>query len=132
LSADLPPEGLSRLIGHHPAAVRSVSFGPSAEDDGLCHLELETKHGQVSLIHHSTGQVFQSPPRPPDAAGPRRERDLTAAVPCAFDGRPRFTGVEVLIDKGALAGYRFTLSTGATLSFVLDEHSPSLTSSVGG
>jgi hypothetical protein len=97
----------------------------------LYHLEIETKHGQVSLIHHRTGQVFCDPPVPPDAAGPRQQRDLTGQVPGAFDGRPRIETAEALNGGQGRTGYRFTFSTGASFSFHLDDRAPSLIDASG-
>ncbi len=122
-----PPEALRRLIGQHPAAIRSICFSEEPHLPGaMAHLELETKHGFVILIDHRTGAVFANPPAPPavDVHLNRQQRDLTDELPGAFADRPRFSKVEPLHRNGALTGWRFELDTGAAFTLTLDEHLP--------
>ena len=119
---------LTRLIGQHPAAVRTVAWqraplGPTE----IRHLELESKHGHVLVIDHVTGEVHQLPPAPPGATLARHQRDLTAEVPAAFDGRPRIESAVPLESVEQPTGWRFGLSTGACFEFHLDPESPRLT-----
>jgi hypothetical protein len=127
LSDEGLPEPLARLIGQHPAAIRSVCFseGPH-ERDALAHLEIETKHGFVILIHHRTGAVYSNPPVPPgvDTGRFRQQQDLSDALPGAFADRPRFAAVEAVRDGENLAGWRFLLDTGAAFTLTLDERLP--------
>lgn len=121
------PEPLARLIGQHPSAIRSVCFAEEPHPSGvLAHLEIETKHGFVILIDHSTGEVFANPPAPSgiDVNQSRQQHDLTDDLPSAFADRPRFSQIEAVEREGALLGWRFELDTGAAFSLTLDEHLP--------
>jgi hypothetical protein len=111
---------LSRLVGQHPAAIRTVVWRtePLAPEE-FGHLEIETKHGYVFVIDHVTGAVYSNPPAPPDTDAPRQFRDLTGRLRGAFDGRPTFAGV-----TPSRTGYEFALSTGAGFSLTLDDRSP--------
>jgi len=131
LSAEPDPEGtpepLTRLIGQHPSAIRSVRFSEEAHAPGaLAHLEIETKHGFVTLIDHSSGQVYANPPVPPgvNVYLSRQQRDLSDELPGAFAERPRFSRIDALEDDGRLYGWRFELDTGAAFTLTLDEHLP--------
>ena len=133
MSAD-DTAALTRLIGAHPAALRSVrweasrspaSADRSASEDPLAsadYLEIETKQGQVVIIEPGSGNVFANPPRPdqvePDAR--RRQRDLTDAVPLAFDGRPVITAIAPASANGPFGGWRILLSTGIALTVTPD------------
>ncbi|HEY5644635.1 MAG TPA: GNAT family N-acetyltransferase [Pseudomonadales bacterium] len=135
MSAD-DTAALTRLIGAHPAALRSVRWEPSrargaADRAESAHplasadyLEIETKHGQVVIIEPGTGNVYANPPRPdqvePDAR--RRQQDLTEAVPLAFDGRPVIT--DIVPASGPFRGWRILLSTGVTLNVTPDTALP--------
>ena len=127
LSAEPPDDGLVRLVGQHPAAIRNVAFldGPM-DPQRLYHLEIETKHGHVTLIHGATGEVFCNPPVPPDAAGPRQARDLTAELPGAFDGRPRISSITCQGASRDPSGYQILFSTGAGFAFSPDPRTPLL------
>ncbi|MEM8765860.1 MAG: hypothetical protein AAGE43_00320 [Pseudomonadota bacterium] len=111
------PAALTRLIGQHPAALRSVRWtgsgavGRHPEDKE--HLEIETKQGLVALIDHRDGSAYSRPPVPPDAAGERQARDLTEQLPVAFDQRPV---IEAIKGDGNSA-WRFELSTGSCFVF---------------
>ena len=125
LSVETVPEGLTRLLQQHPAAIRTLLFqsdplGP----EQFGHLEIETKHGQVAVIDHATGEVYANPPTPPNAGQARRQRDLTSHLPGAFDGRPVIQSIETTISDGMLTGYHFVFSTGSSFSFTLDPLSP--------
>ena len=66
MPADDLPAALARLIGQHPSAVRSVCFTEKRQAPvALGHLEIETKHGFVTLIDHSSGEAYADPPTPP-------------------------------------------------------------------
>lgn len=111
---------LARLLGQHPAAIRTLVWRTEPLDpDAFGHLEIETKHGHVVVIDHVTGAVYSNPPAPPQAGSVRQCRDLTAHLPCAFDGRPTFDRV-----TPSSRGYHFALSTGAGFSLTLDERFP--------
>lgn len=112
-----------RLIGQHPAALRSVSWTQEAADNALHHLEVETKHGQVVVFDHQTPVVYSQPPQPPAEWRPRHWRDLTLDVPVAFAGRPVIVSVDFVISPAA---WRLRFSIGAELSFILDASSPRL------
>lgn len=113
---------LARLLGQHPAAIRTLVWrAERLEPDEFGHLEIETKHGHVVVIDHVTGAVYSNPPAPPHATSVRQCRDLTAHLPCAFNGRPTFERVTPLA-----RGYHFALSTGAGFSLTLDPRSPLL------
>ncbi len=122
------PESLSRLIDQHPAAIRSVCFSEEAIDmatPDLAHLEIETKHGQVTLIDHRTGEAYANPPVPPGAAiRNRQQRDLSDQLPGAFADRPRFSSIEPLQQDGRHSGWHFELDTGAAFTLTLDERLP--------
>lgn len=132
MSDEPVPGPLRRLIGQHPAAVRSVCFSPGAQPpETQAHLEIETKHGFVVLIDHRTGAVYANPPVP-DAVAPgsvRAQRDLSDALPGAFADRPRFAAVRPVRETGdgaddALTGWRFELDTGAAFTLTLHEQVP--------
>ena len=127
LSDDLLPGPLRRLIGQHPAAIRSVCFSRSAHPPGTqAHLEIETKHGFVVLIDHRNGAVYANPPVP-DAMEPgsvRTQRDLSDELPGAFADRPRFAAVRDLRNAHGLTGWRFELDTGAAFTLTLNEQVP--------
>jgi hypothetical protein len=107
-------------MGQHPAAIRTLIMGTeSLRPDEFGHLEIETKHGHVTLIDHLTGAVYSNPPLPPGSDTARQFRDLTHHLPGAFDGRPTFERI-----TASTEGYHFTLSTGRGFSFTLDRHSP--------
>jgi|GEM_PF-4029762 len=117
-----------RLIGQHPAALRSVCWTGSQSTFSLHHLEVETKHGRVTVFDHQQPRVYCNPPRPDAAAGPfssepRQWRDLTEQVPVAFNGRPVFA--DLVFDQRQ-RHWRFHLSTGAIVIFVLDPTTPLL------
>lgn len=126
--SDEPVPGLlSRLIGQHPSAIRSVSFSENPHDPGaLAHLEIETKHGFVVLIHHRTGAVYANPPVPEnvDVRLARQQRDLSDQLPGAFANRPRFSAVAPLLEADRLAGWRFELDTGVAFTLTLHETVP--------
>ena len=136
--ADQPavPASLARLIGQHPSAVRSVCFhaepqpftreGVSVVPPPLAHLEIETKHGQVTLIDHRTGLTYTNPPAPPEVEVHlnRQQRDLADELPGAFANRPRFSKITPLTRDGRLRGWRFEFDTGAAFILTLDEHLP--------
>ena len=127
LSAESLPGPLSRLIGQHPSAIRSVSFSEDPREPGtLAHLEIETKHGFVVLIHHQTGAVYANPPVPEsvDARLARRQQDLSDQLPGAFADRPRFSAVIPLQEADGLSGWRFELDTGAAFTLTLHETVP--------
>jgi len=127
LSVETLPEALTRLLGQHPAAIRSVSFSGDPQEQGAtAHLEIETKHGFITLIDHRTGAVYSNPPLPPgaDTGSPRQQRDLSDELPGVFADRPRFEAVEAIQDGAQLAGWRFRLDTGAAFTLTLDEHLP--------
>jgi hypothetical protein len=126
LSAELPGE-LARLIGQHPSAVRSVRFSEDPHESGtLAHLEIETKHGFVTLIDHRSGAVYANPPVLPgvDPDLSRQQRDLSDQLPVAFSGRPRFSAVIPLITDGMLRGWHFVLDTGGAFTLTLDQRLP--------
>ncbi len=114
------PTALERLIGQHPAALRSVRWaggdGRSASAD-VGHLELETKQGLVTLIDHRNGRAYSHPPAPPDATGERSATDLTERVPIAFDQRPIIEAI-LRVEEDAESAWCFELSNGS--SFVFD------------
>jgi hypothetical protein len=114
-----------RLVGQHPAALRSVHWCTAEAGTRLRHLEVETKHGQVVVFDHRQPLVYSQPPRPTGTQQPRRWRDLTEEARVAFDDRPVITQVE-FIDSPAHWQLRF--STGARLSFMLDGSTPLLSS----
>ena len=127
------PASLTRLIGQHPSAVRSICFseepqvrGGAADNRLTGHLEIETKHGQVTLIDHRTGIAYANPPVPPgvDVRLNRQQRDLADELPGAFAGRPRFAKIEPLSTDDTLSGWNFELDTGAAFTLTLDEHLP--------
>ncbi|MEJ2090039.1 MAG: hypothetical protein P8Y69_16535, partial [Gammaproteobacteria bacterium] len=64
---------LSRLVGQHPAAIRTVVWRtePLAPEE-FGHLEIETQHGSVFVIDHVTGAVDSNPPAPPVTDAPRQ------------------------------------------------------------
>lgn len=127
LSAEQVPPELARLIGHHPAALRTVRWSPEPlAPDALAHLELETKHGLVTVIDHRSGAVYARPPAPPGIQSPRQHRDLSAVLPMAFSDRPVIEAIEPLTRAGALRGWRFRLSTGRAFSLFLDDRVPLL------
>ena len=125
---------LDRLIGQHPAALRSVSWGSDAPGaDQLAHLELETKHGHVVIFDHISGDVHAHPPRPPGvppgANGRRQWRDLTEELPMAFNGRPRLEAIDPLPGSGgSVSAWRFELTNQTGFVFHLDPATPVLTS----
>jgi len=125
LSAEHLPDLLSRLIGHHPASLRTIRCdgGVLAAHD-FAHLEIETKHGHVVLIDHVTGQAYANPPALPGAGDARHCRDLTDYLPGAFDGRPTIKTITPLMKDSRLTGFHVGLSTGAGFSFTLDEETP--------
>lgn len=117
------PVALRRLLGQHPAALRSVRWIGAADGDAAGagagakeDLEIETKQGLVTLIDHRDGTAYCRPPAPPDARGKRRARDLTEAVPVAFDQRPVIAAV-VRVGTGSEGAWRFELSTGSSFAF---------------
>lgn len=116
---------LQRLIGQHPAALRSVSWDSAPLGGNLAHLEVETKHGTVVVFDHRQPVVYANPPRPPGANGTRQWQDLTERLPAAFDARPTFAEIR-LSEDGDRAAWIFQLSTGAAFSFVLDRTTPLL------
>lgn len=127
LSADELPRSLARLIGQHPAALRAVCWAEDAHEPGTpAHLEIETKHGFVTLIDHQSGTTYANPPAPPDldVSCPRWQQDLTEAIPGAFSGRPVFATITPMNDDGVQTGWRFEFDTGAAFTF---NHSPSTT-----
>ena len=130
LSAEPLPDALSRLIGQHPSAIRSVCFSEEPHAPGsLAHLEIETKHGHVTLIDHATGEVYSNPPAPSgvslDLA--RRQRDLSDVLPGAFADRPRFAAIERIAAGGRTKGWRFHMDTGAAFTLTLDDRLPIVT-----
>ena len=112
-----------RLIGQHPAALRSVSWQPSPPDTHLHHLELETKHGQVVVFDHQQPAVYSQPPSPASARDLRSWRDLTELAPEVFDGRPTITGIQYQKQPPA---WVISLSTGVRVTFLLDSTNPQL------
>jgi hypothetical protein len=120
------PAALARLIGQHPSAIRSICFSEESHEPGaLGHLEIETKHGFVTLIDHRTGETYAAPPAPPAVRiQDRQQRDLTDELPGAFAERPRFSKVEAMAEGGVLRGWRFELDTGAAFTLTLDERLP--------
>ncbi len=129
---DTVPATLSRLLGQHPSAIRSVCFSEEPHTpEALGHLEIETKHGFVTLIDHSSGLTYANPPAPPavDVHQNRRQRDLADELPGAFAGRPKFSAVEPIGDGDRLTGWRFVLDTGAAFTLTLDEQLPIVTAS---
>jgi hypothetical protein len=92
----------------------------------MAHLEIETKHGFVTLIDHATGAAFAHPPAPAtvDVHLNRQQRDLSDELPGAFADRPRFREVVAMQRDGRLTGWRFGLDTGAAFTLTLDEHLP--------
>lgn len=112
-----------RLIGQHPAALRSVSWQPDPPDGHLHHLELETKHGHVVVFDHQQPLIYSQPPRPATARDLRSWRDLTELAPEVFDGRP--TIVEFHRQNQPPA-WIISLSTGARLKFQLHPTNPLL------
>lgn len=114
---------LERLIGQHPASLRSVSWDPHGHHEPLAHLELETKHGHVVVFDHQQPVIYAAPPAPPDAVYPRTWHDLTEQVPEAFDNRPVLTAFSYQQEP---VGWLISLSTGVTLSYLLDPHEPIL------
>lgn len=92
----------------------------------MAHLEIETKHGFVTLIDHTTGEAHANPPVPPGVDGHRnrQQRDLSDDLPGAFAGRPRFSRIEALQQNGAFSGWRFELDTGAAFTLTLDGRLP--------
>lgn len=127
------------FIGQHPAALRRVDWWDPSQaptrrpggdtPGGGGHLEIETKHGQVAVIDHRSGAVYRHPPRP-SGTEPQRVRcwsDLTASVPGAFDGRPRFGIIAPRRDQdGTLIAWRFELSTGSAFEFHMHPTHPLL------
>lgn len=120
------PAALARLIGQHPSAIRSICFSEESHEPGaLGHLEIETKHGFVTLIDHRTGAAYASPPSPPGVRiQNRQQRDLSDELPGAFAERPRFSKVAAMEENGVLQGWRFELDTGAAFTLTLDERLP--------
>ena len=124
------PDVLNRLIGQHPSAVRSVCFSEEVMPDtpfpAMAHLEIETKHGFVTLVDHNTGEAHANPPAPPgvDVHLNRQQRDLSEELPGVFADRPRFSSIEPLHRGGRLSGWRFELDTGAAFTLTLDERLP--------
>lgn len=123
LSVDPLPESLARLIGQHPAALRSVCWAEApAETGALAFLEIETKHGFVTLIDRRTGEIYAYPPVPPDADVrlPRWQQDLTESLPCAFAGRPKFAEIEAIRtpsgEHSEQIGWQFSFDTGAAFT----------------
>ena len=119
------------FIDQHPAALRLVLWQPLSQRPPLesGHLEIETKHGQVAVIDHQTGIVYRLPPRPDDVEPDdvRRWRDLTSALPDAFDARPRFSDIRPLRDgAGQTTAWRFELSTGRSFEFHMHPTHPVL------
>lgn len=123
MSAERP---LARLVGQHPAALRTVSFTGGDLTGRLAHLEIETKHGQVVVVDHVSGALYEHPPAPPGMSGRRTQRDLSDLLSGAFDGRPVFERIEPLREAAALTGWRFLLSTGFAFTFALDAAAPRL------
>jgi len=129
------------FIDQHPAAIRYVTWEPRPPEFAA-HLEIETKHGQVAVIDHRTGSVYRRPPRPaatgqsvdPESCAPlahpaRQWRDLTRLLPCAFDGRPRFSRIFPLRRAdGTQTGWRFELSTGRAFEYHLHPVHPVVSS----
>ena len=126
MSAEEIPETLQRLIGHHPAALRTVCWRTDPLQPGeFSHLELEAKHGQVVVIDHTHGTCHAEPPLLPGAdALMRQQRDLTSHLPGAFHDRPRFSGFTPLMADGRLEGWRIDLSTGRHFNLTLDGETP--------
>jgi hypothetical protein len=120
------PAALARLIGQHPSAIRSICFSEESHEPGaLGHLEIETKHGFVTLIDHRTGETYTAPPAPPAVRiQDRQQRDLTDELPGAFADRPRFSKVAAMNEDGVLRGWRFELDTGVAFTLTLDERLP--------
>ena len=121
------PEPLARLVGQHPSAIRSVCFADEPHAPGaLAHLEIETKHGYVTLIDHNSGRAYANPPAPAgvDIHRSRQQRDLSDELPGAFANRPRFSRIEACQSNGRLSGWRFDLDTGVAFTLTLDEHLP--------
>ena len=111
---------IERLIGQHPAALRSVWWDDAHAGADLVHLEVETKHGRVLVFDAAAPLVHELPPAPPGSAQPRCWRDLTEQIPEAFDGRPLITGVAEAMQEGRPC-WRLELSTGVTIVFVPGE-----------
>jgi len=128
LSPEPIPASLSRLLGQHPAAVRTVCWRSAAlTSTELQHLELESKHGHVVVIDHDSGECHADPPQPPlglDPTRPRQQRDLSAELPGAFEGRPTFTGFVPIVEAQALRGWRIEFSNGRNFTLTLDEQTP--------
>ena len=116
-------KNLDRLIGQHPASLRSVSWNAHGHHEPLAHLELETKHGHVVVFDHSQPIIYSAPPRPAGTVDPRTWHDLSEQVPQAFDNRPTLSSFSFQPEP---VGWLITLSTGVTLSFLLDEERPTL------
>jgi hypothetical protein len=128
LFSESVPATLNRLVGHHPGAVRTVCWSPDAlSASGLHHLELETKHGQVVVIDHVSGECYSDPPQPPqtlDGELLRQQRDLSAMLPGVFDGRPTFSRFVPLAENDSLTGWRIDLSNGRSFTLLLDGQTP--------
>lgn len=122
------PDALARLLGQHPAAIRSICFSEEPHAPGaLGHLEIETKHGFVTLIDHRTGDALANPPAPAgvDLQRQRQQRDLTDELPGAFAARPRIAKIEAISSaSGDLGGWRFEFDTGSAFTLTLDDQVP--------
>lgn len=130
MSTDDTPEILTRLIGQHPAALRIVCWAAEPHEPG--YLEIETKHGFVTLIDHRSGAVYANPPAPPDADVrlARWQRDLTDVIPGAFTGRPRFSAIEPMGNNPESISWRFTFDTGAAFTLTPGESPSTLSRSL--
>ena len=114
---------VARLIGQHPAALRSVTWHPQPPLRQLHHLELETKHGHVVVFDHYQPVIYSLPPRPGDVYHHRQWQDLTEQAPGAFDGRPVISAIDPNPEQ---PGWLIRFSTGATLAFMLSATNPLL------
>jgi len=112
-----------RLIGQHPAALRSVTWHPQPPMRDLHHLELETKHGHVIVFDHHEPKIHSLPPRPDQVYHHRQWQDLTEQAPGAFNGRPTIAAIEAQHDP---LGWIIKFSTGASLTYLLSPTRPLL------
>jgi hypothetical protein len=114
---------VSRLIGQHPAALRSVTWHPQPPMRDLHNLELETKHGHVIVFDHHQPIIHSLPPRPDQVHHHRQWQDLTEQAPDAFNGRPTIAAIDTQDNP---QGWVIRFSTGTSLTYLLSATSPLL------
>jgi hypothetical protein len=116
-----------RFVAAGPATATASNVAAPRQGTAGFAIEIETKSGRyahlVAGARPGSLRWIPGPFRPPDDLATHRDwADLTAALPVAFDGRPRIvavTPVDPLPDEHghpAARAWRIDLSTGTALT----------------